>query len=86
MSAIHADFSLALSSESWIQRVSQVKDALIWASGRHIRPLSSKYHQARSILSQICVSKPPYEWPDQEVLLDVVADAQELGRIIDRRR
>ena len=84
LSAIRAEFSQTLTPDSWTQDVSQIKDVLIEASGRRTRLLSGKYRQAQSILSQICVSKPPSEWPEQKVLLDAVLDSQDLGRTIDR--
>ena len=84
LSSIRSDFNQTLTPESWILDVSQVKDALIKASGRRTRLLSGTYRQARSTLSQICISKPPSEWPEQKVLLDAVLDSQELGKTIDR--
>ena len=81
---IRSEFGRYLTPVAWEQDAAEIKEVLAEAGGRRTRLLSSKYRQARSILSQICVTKAPYEWADQKALLDVVVNAQELCRIIDR--
>jgi len=86
LSAIHAEFATVLTPEAWDQDAVQVRSALAEAGGRRTRLLSGRYRQARSALSQMCLSSPPSELADQIALLDAVIDSQEHGRTINRHR
>ena len=81
---IRAEYGRFLTPEAWDLGVADVKQTLIEASGRRTRLLSNKYRQARSVLSDICLSSPPSELADQTNLLDAIIDSQEQGRTIDR--
>ena len=81
---IRTEYGRFLTLEAWNQGVADVKQTLIEASGRRTRLLSNKYRQARSVLSDICLSSPPSELADQTNLLDAIIDSQEQGRTIDR--
>ena len=84
LSAIRNDFAHTLTPEAWNQDVVDVKEVLVNSSGRRTRLLSSDYRQARNVLSDICVAKPPSELADQLPLLDAIKESQDQVRIIDR--
>jgi len=84
LAAVRGEYGHVLTPESWTQPVSEVKEILAEASGRRTRILSSKYRQARGVLSHACVNKPPSELADQLVLFDAILHSQEQVRIIDR--
>lgn len=84
LSAVRNDFAHALTPEAWNQDVAHVKDVLVNSSDRRTRLLSSDYRQARSVLSDICVTKPPSELADQLPLLDAIMESQDQVQTIDR--
>ena len=82
LSKIRAEFGQVLTPEAWDQDAAQVREILAEAGGRRTRLLSGRYRQARSALSQMCVSSRPSELAGQLAILDAIIESQEHGRVI----
>ncbi|MDA1270185.1 MAG: DUF3320 domain-containing protein [Chloroflexi bacterium] len=86
LAGIRAELGPKLEPEAWEQDLSQVRQTLAEAGASRARLLSGRYRQARSVLSQICVSSPPSESAGQLALINAIIDSQEQGRVIARHR